>query len=352
MLQVLHYKIHDDLQVQIRRNIWTRMVTIPEIHLSSFQVPETSDPDIIINIGEFSPSNDGCYIVDKEYLIKKNYLYHKKNLGKISWEIEIFGIEHGKTVINFNYRYYGIILPFERLSIETFPLYPMIFAKLAEKNIFFLHAAGICRENKAFIFPGRGGSFKTSIVMDMIRTYQYQYLGDDGVFLEGSRMKSFPIFEPIFRYLLANAKDENFGLLDKIKIALSLWRSQAAGTGMRSNEPADLQAIIFLARTNTQQFEVRQLGLKEAVIKLVENNRIEGLNAGKVHSEFSDLTYQKFSTVYSYIFPDSKIAKYSEDYQNSLSDSLRDCPIFEALLPQKYDISITERIHAMIETLR
>lgn len=63
------------------------------LEFSFFEVDAIGNPDIILNIGKFTPSNNDCYLIDHKYHIKENYLYCKDFSGKAKWEVEILGFE-------------------------------------------------------------------------------------------------------------------------------------------------------------------------------------------------------------------------------------------------------------------
>ena len=69
----------------------------------------------------------------------------------------------------------------------------------------FLHAGGISKEGKTFLFTGGGGVGKTSLVLNFIRR-GYEYLGDDWILLGGNGMV-YPLPKPVHIYDY-NLKDE------------------------------------------------------------------------------------------------------------------------------------------------
>ena len=60
-----------------------------------------------------------------------------------------------------------------------------------------------------YILAGRGGSFKTTLCMDLIRKKGCNLLGDDRVLIGNGSAYSFPMSLPVFSYMLQNLDHEN-----------------------------------------------------------------------------------------------------------------------------------------------
>ena len=102
MSQVLNYNIHDILKFQIVRSGKFDLGNLSNLRFSCFETAPVAKPDIVLNIGRFTPANENCYLVDYKYYIKDNYFYCRESEGKASWEVEIKGLEQGDTIINFH----------------------------------------------------------------------------------------------------------------------------------------------------------------------------------------------------------------------------------------------------------
>jgi hypothetical protein len=100
MVYTKNYNIHNILSVQIRTDN-SGLLKGLNFPLTYFEVDDFNNPDILLNIGKFVPSNNDCYLVDHKYHIKRNYFYCKDSGGKAKWEVEIKGFENLPTVINF-----------------------------------------------------------------------------------------------------------------------------------------------------------------------------------------------------------------------------------------------------------
>lgn len=347
--ETINYNIHDVLKIQLIRLKKFDLMRGFDLELSSFRVKELDDPDIVFEICKFKPSNFDCYVVDHRYYVKENYLYFKESTGKLNWEVEISGFNEGSTVVKFNYKSLGLKPYISRSSIETFLLRPIIYYKLAEKRLFLIHAAGVSNDGKAYIFPGRGGAFKTSLVMDFIKKKGFSYLGDDRIILTNNEVLNFPAHYPLFEYTFCRKNDENLSTFDKINFIICLLRNKHYKNIVPLSKSAKLNKIYFVVKS-TQKYgvNIKKLTLKEAIKKLIESSKLEMRSLSDSLAGFSLGPYYKFMLAYSYVFPDSKVAKYWENLERELLKILSNIPIYEVTLPKKYNFrAFQELVHVI-----
>ncbi len=67
----LYYNIHDLLSLEICGN--NGLDRGKGLRYSFFETEKADNPDIILRIGKFTPSNQGCEVVGHKYHIKDNY---------------------------------------------------------------------------------------------------------------------------------------------------------------------------------------------------------------------------------------------------------------------------------------
>jgi len=340
--EVLNYNIHDILKFQIVREKKKDFMKDLNLPFSFFKTKEEiDDPDIILNIGKFTPLNNNCYVVDHKYHIKENYIYCKDSGGRAKWEVEIFGFEDGATIINYN----GRVLGSEALSPDRVPqssiLQPLIEYKLCKNGYFLIHSAGISNNNKGYILAGRPGAFKSTFMMDFVRRAGFRWLGDDRVIIHKDKVLSFPISPMTVDFKCKYLPTEEFrGFLDKICFVRYLHHNIDCGNCDASiAESSTLDALLFIARTNREAIKKRNVCLEEAVDKLVANNRAEMM---LVH-------FYKYMLAYSFVFPDSKIARYWDGLRSGLKEILRDIPIYEIEIPKKYTHGTFQQVLCLLE---
>ena len=343
MKEVLNYNIHDILKFQIVRDKKRDFLKDLNLEFSFFETKEEIDtPDIVLNIGKFIPSNKNCYVVDHKYHIKDNYFYCKDSDGKARWEVEIQGFEDGKATINFD----GSVLGLQSILIPDFLpqnlfLRPLIEYKLAKKGYFLIHAGAVSENNKAYLLEGRGGAFKTTLAMDFVRRKGFTFMADDRVIIHKDKVLSFPLHVSLFTFRVKHLPTENpRGFWDKVRLVKYLWRNSKYATNeVKIANSSTLRALLSIVKTNKEKISVREANLKETVDKLITSMEMEMVHS-PVMMGMSFGRYFKYMLAYSFVFPDSPVATYSDDLKGGLEDILENVRAYEVEIPLKYDSNV------------
>ena len=356
MKESLAYNLHNVLTFQINREKKNDLFPDLNLPFSYFATnEELTKPDITLNIGAFRPSNNNCRVIDHRYYIKNNYFYCKDGSGSASWEVEITGLEFGYPIINYNGKIIGpetIIYP--HLLPQDLFLQPLIEFLLCKKGYAFIHAAGVCQNNKSYLLVGRGSSFKTSICMDLLRKGNFAFLGDERIILSrDGRVLSCPLHQKAFNFKanhLANEEFRSSGKLnvESLKKYLAFLNAMHSNASLKKNimiaDSADLQSIIFLNRTNIVKTYSQPISLDLAVSKLVINNMAEKI---KGHTFFwSDYGhfFLKYMLIYSFVFPESYLATYDAQLRYLLSNILYKSKLHEIYFNAKYDRRVIDEL--------
>lgn len=348
-MQILNYNLHDIIKFKIVRSKGYGLRDIINLKFSFFEVEDVDDPDITLNIEKFTPSDENCYLVDHKYYVKDNYFYCKDREGKAKWEVEITGFEDGNTTINFN----GKIGGFQSFTNPDFIaqnlLLRIIGYKLARKGYFLAHSAGISKNNQAYVLVGRGGTFKTSLCMDIIRRAGFEFLGDDRVILHGDMVFSFPMGLRVFSFMCDHLPNEkSWNVFNKIRFVKCLWDTKSKKDNpIKVGKPSKLKSLLFIVRTNKETISERRIPLNEAVDRLITNNRLEdfislggmGINSGP---------HLKYALAYSYIFPDSPVATQKRDIEQGLRSFIEKVPIYEIEIPYSYNRNVFKEVQRLI----
>jgi len=352
MKQALSYNLHDILKFKIIRDNGHGLRDLINLKFSFFEVEDVDNPDITLNIGKFIPSNENCYLVDHKYYIKENYFYCKDSEGKAEWEVEILGFEEGETIINFNGRIKGFQSFMNPDFIAQNFLLRLIEYKLGRKGYLFAHSAGISKNEQAYVFAGRGGSFKTSFCMDFIRRGGFEFLGDDRTILHKDKIFSFPMSLRVFGFMCDHLPNEDsWSLSNKVRFAKYLWDLKGReDNSVKIGKPSKLKSLFFIVRTNKKAITIREISPKESVGKLATNNRLEdfislggmGINSGP---------QLKYLLAYSYIFPKSQIATQEKYLEITLRSIIEKVSIHEIEIPANYDLNVFKEVYKFIETL-
>jgi hypothetical protein len=341
----MKYNIHDLLTIQINRSHKFDLMKDNDVELSFFGVSEIEVPDITLNVGKFTPNNANCYVVDHKYYVKYNYFYCKDQLNGLTLEVEIIGLEKGNTIVNFNYETHSIKKYISHNSYETILLRPLIFYKLALNGHYMIHAAGVEKDNRGYIFPSRGGAFKTSIVMNFLK-HGYNYLGDDWVILSENNIYSFPAHFALFNYSLNTLGNEKLSLKDKINFVLSLERIKVGLVNV--TERSVLDSILFLSKTKSQKTEIRPIDLDNAVEKIMISIKMEMNSEVNTLLGFNLSPFYTYLAAYSYIFPENNLLKIFDNMQYNLLKYLKNFNILEIQYPETYNEDLFENISKII----
>ncbi|MFC1908884.1 hypothetical protein ACFLXD_03350, partial [Chloroflexota bacterium] len=303
------------------------------LRYSFFETEKANSPDIILRIGKFTPSNQGCEVVGHKYHIKDNYIYYRFSSWRAKWEVEIAGFEEGRTEINFNGKVRdlkGFLFP-TLLSQDI--LTPLIEYKLARKNYFLLHGGAVARDmDTAYIFIGRSGALKTSYIMDFLR-HGFGLLGDDRFILGDGKVTSFIVSPFYIEYELSYMATEKRGFRDNVRLLRRMLQSHQSYTlpVLTSSVP---RAVFFIERKDRTGIKKSELNLSQAISKLIANNKLDmELPAPSTPYGY----FLQLMLAYSFIFPRSKIASYWDDLKSGLEKELKDLPLYTLEIPLEYD---------------
>lgn len=351
MKQALSYNIHNILKFKIIRDKCYSLRDLINLKFSFFEVDDVTDPDIILNIGKFTPSNDNCYIVGNKYHIKENYIYCKDSEGRAEWEVEITEFGDGDIIINFNGKVGGFRSITNPDELAQCLLLRVIEYKLGMKGYFLVHSGGISKNKQAYVLAGRGGSFKSSLCMDFIRRAGFEYLGDDRVIINKDFVFSFPFGFHVFDFMCEQLPDENsWGIFNKIKFARYLGdRNGRRDYQIKVSEPSKLKSLVFILKTNEEKIFKKGLSLREAVDRLILNNRLEDC-ISLTYFGINSAPHLKYALAYSYIFPDNKMTRHENDFKKTIENILKNIPIYEIEIPNDYNSNVFNQVCELVRS--
>ena len=75
-------------------------------------------------------------------------------------------------------------------------LEPIVYQKLLETGVLFMHAAGVSQDRNAFVFPAQGGTGKTTLSLALMR-HGYDLMGDDLLLVDSTDLTVFPYARPL-----------------------------------------------------------------------------------------------------------------------------------------------------------
>lgn len=146
-------------------------------------------------------------------------------------------------------------------------LEPLTYAKLLERDVLFMHAAGVSRDGKAYVFPAHGGTGKTTLALSLARQ-GFDLMGDDLLMVDLRSGTVHPYARPLhlFTYNLKTLRvpirlHAAIRIKDLLRSGLYLFTGQRFLIATRAHvdellqvhfgKPSKLARIIFLRREGT-----------------------------------------------------------------------------------------------------
>ncbi len=341
----LYYNIHNLVDIEITGN--SRFARDNNLRYSFFQSPKMYEPDIVHYIGRFRPSNQGCQVVSHKYHIRENYLYCRDSIGQARWELEIFGIEEGKARLNFNGKRMdpvGILL--QNYWAEEI-VQSLVELRLANRNHYLIHGGAVSRDSKAYVFAGRTGVRKTTLIMDLVRRSDFNYLADERVIINQGKALCFPMSLFLFDFLSKHSLTENLGFMNRLRLVKDIF-SRENHYSIPITNSAKLAALFIMERKDIGSVNTVEISLPQAVTKLVLNNKLE-MNIPYAPAPSSH--FLRYMMAYSFVFPRSRIAGYWEELRNGLESALKDTPIYLLEVPLNYDMRTFEEVRQYLEDI-
>ena len=97
---VRDYNIHNIVTFKIvdQTNFLDKYLSNVGMQYKNFEAEKISNPDFIVYLGNFTPSNQKCYILDDRYYVKEDYFHCKDSRKLTKWEFGMSGFESGDMV--------------------------------------------------------------------------------------------------------------------------------------------------------------------------------------------------------------------------------------------------------------
>lgn len=343
MPDVRYYNVHDLIRFNIVRSRDRGLLRPINLEFAFFETSDHSgEPDIVLNISRFVPQKGDCHLIDHKYHVRPNYFYCSDAAGQAKWETEITGFESGNTVVNFWGRSRGKeALLYPDLLPQDLVLKPLIEYKLCKRDNLLIHAAAVCKDNRAYLLAGRGGAYKTTLAMQLVQRSDFHLMADDQAILQGDTVLSFPKHIAQLSFKLEHMQTEDYGLFDKLRIIGYLCRGQF---DVQIPYSAPLQAIIFVSRTNTDDINISKVSVSIALEKLVLNNMMDMNSLGMMSGLFL-----RYMQAYAFVFPNSDIAQHWNLLRQGLAEILSKVPLFEMQVPATFTMNTLDAFENLVQ---
>ena len=340
-----NYSIHDIVTFKIvdQTGFFDRLLSNVYVQYKNFETEEISNPDFIVYLGNFSPSNQDCYILDDRYYIKKDYFYCRDTRKLAKWEFEMNGFEGGRMTARIHTNLSG------NLSISGNIIDFLIDFKLNEKGFPLIHASCVSKNNKAFIFSARSGGGKSTIATYFLER-GFNYLGDNYIILGKDWVLSFITPINIFTYNITPLIRNSLNRKDKILLLFKSYLHKLSGGYIKIFTKLDVSRlfpnkIIDKSKLDTifliiprKEFRIEEINKEDLSEHLVINQQLE----------FFHLPFLNYLSAYSYMFPDSKFSTRWESYKENIESNLGNAILYKVEVPKKYDESVIDMLFSMV----
>ena len=346
MKKILNYNFHDIVRMKVVINNYNSFLSKTlEQKFAHYLVDEDiKEPEINVQIGPFTPDSKGAFILDEYYHIRENYIFCRHRYKIARWKVEIAGFGNYKTTVRIESNIFGF---------WVFPggtIYSILMFKLASSGYAMLHASGVSRAGKAYIFTGRSGTGKTITVFNLLKK-GFDYLGDDTTILGGHQTLSF--IKPLnirFTYDVGSILGFSFGKREKIIIFIK-----------KILRIASFGYINLFTKVNVADFFKDRLGSKRPLEKLFfmiqgDDFRIRESRDKKtlakqmrINTEFESDDLSGYLSAYTHVFPRSGLSHFWNDMEEIIRENIEDRLCYFVDMPKRYSLEnfdlLLERIN-------
>ena len=332
------YNIHGLVRFKIinKDNFLNRHITNINLEYKNFKSEEGDDSDFTIYLGDFTPSNQECYVLDNNYYIKEDYFYCKDSYKIAKWELEISGFESGNMKVRISTNSSASMMT------SGFIIDPLIIFKLNEKGYPVVHSSCVSRNNHAHLFTAQGGGGKTSTALYAVDR-GFNFLGDNFIILNKGYVRSFLSPLNIFSFNLVPIVKKNMAA--KTKVEFYLKNLLCKMIGLRIVTKINVKEIFPDSLDDNSKIESIFLLIPKEKFDIVEMDKEELIGHMVANMKLDSFPFIKYMMEYSYMFPESKMATHWDRYEENLRRNLNsDITIYKVEVPQKYDINTFEEI--------
>jgi hypothetical protein len=311
---------------------------------SYFEVDNTNDPDFLIHIGDYTPDMKGILQHDNRYYIKKNFFYTEEFYNKsCSWNILINDIEESCSQIFLDGQINGFRNLFKYSVLKNIFVRPMITQHLIRNNAALIHSCAASYNGKGFLFAGRPGVFKTSIILDLIRKYGAEFIGEENSVIKDGYVYSFPLNIKSLEYKINHFKDEKpSGKIQKAKLAKYVLNNRNE-TKIAIAKPCKIGSVAYIKKG--KEFSIKEDSLDNLMSDFIENEILEiGIPPTHTFTGIENNYYYQYLKSYNSVISDSTLKNLWNNLTDIIKKSYRNAKIYSIIVPPNYDENISENI--------
>jgi hypothetical protein len=318
-----------------------------DIEYRNFESEKIDNPDFTVYLGDFTPSNESCTILDYTYHIKENYIYCEDSYKIGRWQVEVSGLEKGGTTVKLSTNIVGTIAA--DMFICMFVIDFLIRFKMEGKGYSVVHASAVSKDGHGYLFPSQSGAGKTTTAVYFAEN-GYNFLGDDFVILHKGEVISYLTPLNIFAYNLNPVILKNLGFNDKLILKLKNILYKATSRYIKIFTKMNPKKIFSNQIVDKSKLDAVFLLVPKEKFGVEKTDREVIINNLFINQMMESFPFLKYLLEYAYVFPESSIATHWEKCRENLMRNLgEDMDFYRVDVPKRYDRGTFEKIREVVE---
>jgi len=316
-----NFNIHDLLRFQLINENTAGLFKSMNPEYEFFKVDNEVAPDFRISVSKALPSVD-----DKrplKYRFRKEYAF---------WKVEILEYENGFIDLTIIPCLKSVRKLFVYSALKNIYVRSLLYYCLIKKGYTLIHSSAVNVKDMAYIFVGRPGVFKTSIVMDLLRKPDVGFLGEENVLLKDGMIYPFPLNIQSLNHKIKKYKNEAApSFVHKLILGLSLLQKRRIDIAIST--PCHPRKCFYLEKRD--EFECTKVKLENVIDKLILNE-IQEIDITPTHT-FSGISKNYFSD---WLYEAGLMALMNEQLGNILVKNISNVDFYSVSMPGSYEPGI------------
>lgn len=344
------HNVHDILKFRIVEEEWPidPLFIRPGRGFNYFRIDGDSNGavDLHIEIGDFTPRNQDCVVLEKKYYIRPGYFYCKDHDKILQWEFEWEGLEgEGPYTVRISKDFFG------SMAIGTRIIDSLVRYKMNTMGYPMVHSFGVAKNGGAVVLSGRSGVGKTNSILNFLGR-GYQVLGDNWIILNQGRAFSFPLPMNIFVFNLLPILDDKLTKVHRLNLSLKNAVYRTSFGYVKKKTPIEIHKMFpgsvidevpvksLAVMIQGEAFDIAPIEKPQAIEHLIVNDKMDRIQ------------FYNYLLAYSYVFAQSPVATHWQRLRQNLDAALPDeIPYYKLTIPRKYGETTFEKLYAHVESL-
>jgi hypothetical protein len=331
-MHIENYNIHDIISFQLVNDTIHRLLQNFNPEYEYFRTEEKIIPDFRIRVTDHIPP---IHTSDKaKHLFEKTY---------DKWHVQLAEYEDGFIELQIVPKLSGFRNLLSYTALKNIYVRSLIYYRLIKRNSTLIHSSGVSLNDKTFIFAGRPGVFKTSLLMDLLRNTNAKFLGEENILVHNGLAYPFPFHLRSLYFRLKHYKNEDPPTVaHKYLQVLSLFLKNKLST--KISEPAKIDNIFYVEKGDRYKCEST---FHELMLSKFVENEYDELNI-KCNPKFSLGVKKNFFT--DYLHHNGSIGLVRSNLKNLFLKELLKSKVYNLTMPQTYSPELYLKIIKSIST--